>query len=399
MVSRQINGNKKRGKLAIILFFGIFAIAGTAAFYFLGVKTLIKLNNAESWLNTPCIVLSSKVKSQTSSSSKGGSSTTYSIYIRYKYNYNGQKITNNQYSFNTGSSSGYDGKAEVVRLYPKGKKTTCYVNPQNPTEAVISREGGTRIVIGVIIGLLFGGVGYLGIFYTLFGKDKRRKAKQKKVDSYQRNDDKIDKTQWEVTGNQNVELKPKSSRLGKLIGVLFMCIFWNGITWTIMLPTIKDGFSFILLFMSLFVIIGLVLVGAVIHQLLALGNAKARITISSNAIRIGECATVSWVIPNKVKRISDFTLSFVGVESATYRRGTNTHTDTYEFHRELLLQTTDHNEMSSGEVIIALAATTMHTFSSTNNKITWLLKIHGDIKSWPDIKDEYEIEILPMRRK
>lgn len=37
----------------------------------------------------------------------------------------------------------------------------------------------------------------------------------------------------------------------------------------------------------------------------------------------------------------------------------------------------------------------MHSFSAENNKIIWRLDLRGDIKSWPDVKESFEIEVTP----
>ena len=57
------------------------------------------------------MVVSSKVKSHDSDDG-----TTYSPYIAYRYEVSGEEFFGDQLSFMGGSSSGYAGKAEIVRI-------------------------------------------------------------------------------------------------------------------------------------------------------------------------------------------------------------------------------------------------------------------------------------------
>ncbi|MBK8000332.1 MAG: DUF3592 domain-containing protein [Verrucomicrobia bacterium] len=66
-------------------------------------------------------------------------STTYSVDVLYSYEFNGREYRSNRYGFMTGSSSGYKGKAEIAARYQPGAKSTCYVNPADPLEAVLHR--------------------------------------------------------------------------------------------------------------------------------------------------------------------------------------------------------------------------------------------------------------------
>ena len=54
-------------------------------------------------------------------------------------------------------------------------------------------------------------------------------------------------------------------------------------------------------------------------------------------------------------------------------------------------------DLRRGKVKLAIPADTMHTFKSRNNRILWVLQVKGDIPRWPDIGDEYPLEVLPQR--
>ena len=85
-----ISGRKKKGQLTTVgrivlgMFFSIFLLAGVAATYALGVKPWTDVWRARSWVEVPCLILSSEVKSHS-----GSDSTTYRVAISYTYDVDG----------------------------------------------------------------------------------------------------------------------------------------------------------------------------------------------------------------------------------------------------------------------------------------------------------------------
>ena len=44
----------------------------------------------------------------------------------------------------------------------------------------------------------------------------------------------------------------------------------------------------------------------------------------------------------------------------------------------------------------SLPSPIMPTWKGEHNRIKWSLRVIGDVGFWPDISDDYEIEILPL---
>ncbi len=118
----------------------------------------VKIVAARSWPEMPCRVISSAVGSHS-----GDDSTTFSIDILYAYTIDGREHRSNRYGFFGGSTSGHAGKAAVVRRYPSGTQSVCYVNPADPTDAVLFRGAETGMWFS-LIPLLFVVVGTVGFF-------------------------------------------------------------------------------------------------------------------------------------------------------------------------------------------------------------------------------------------
>ena len=139
------------------VFFAFIFIVGSAIFVPFFVLPALKIVAARDWPEMPCRVISSAVQSHS------GDGTTYSIDIFYAYTIDGREHRSNRYGFFGGSTSGHAGKAAVVRRYPSGTQSVCYVNPADPTDAVLFRGAETGMWFS-ILPLLFVVVGAAGFF-------------------------------------------------------------------------------------------------------------------------------------------------------------------------------------------------------------------------------------------
>jgi hypothetical protein len=90
-----------------------------------------------------------------------------------------------------------------------------------------------------------------------------------------------------------------------------------------------------------FQLIGLALIVAVPHQVLALANPRPTITMSAAGVPVGGSLTFEWQLSGSTSRVSVLRLTLEGREEARYRRGTDTHVDTNVFHTARIVETTD----------------------------------------------------------
>jgi hypothetical protein len=151
-----------------MLFFSVFLIAGLVATWFLLLRPLARVYDARQWPATSCTVVSSEVKSHSDSDG-----TTYSVHIVYRYTVNGRDYQSDRYNFMGGSSSGYNSKKTVVRRYPPGKPAFCYVNPRDPSDAVLERRFTPMMLVG-LFPLIFVAVGAGGMIWAFTNKSFRK---------------------------------------------------------------------------------------------------------------------------------------------------------------------------------------------------------------------------------
>jgi len=378
------SGKRKYGLVAL---FALFAAVGGAMLYPLGIEPIARTIAAQSWVATPCQVLRAEVRSHDSDDG-----TTYSVYVLYQYNCNGQTYKNDRYSFVGGSSSGYEGKARVAEQYRTAARPICYVDPHYPAQAVLKRgfHAGLLIVLLPLVFLLIGIVGVIGTLRVSAATDSALSTSPTRL---------MGKMQGPAPADRAI-LAPKFSPKAKFAGLMILAVFWNGIVSLVAQGPISSLLHghlhwLELLFLSPFAAIGVLLLGGAVYQFLALFNPRPTLELSSSTIPLGGAAELRWSFAGRTRRIDEFTVSLRGTEEATYRKGTSTCTDRNTFYEMELYRTSDVTEIASGQVGFVLPQDTMHSFEAENNKILWTLDVHGRIRHWPDVKETFPITVTP----
>ena len=193
-----------------------------------------------------------------------------------------------------------------------------------------------------------------------------------------------------------LRLKSSYGRMSIFLGILFITVFWNGITWTGCYHIWRDGDTIGMVFISLFVVVGLVLIFACINAFLKLFNPIVAIAVSYGAPQPGETLDLAWESTGLVRRIRELQLSIIGEEVVTYVRGTTTTTERKIFQRLPLANAKTESEMRFGSISIDLPPDMIHSFEAENNKIVWSVEVRGIIPWWPDIHETMPFAIRPV---
>jgi hypothetical protein len=381
--------DRSKGRWALGCFFTFFMLFGLAMSAFLFFVPLFHIVGAMNWREVPCTILTSKVEPH--SGSKGG--TTYSVEVTYDYVVDDEHHVGNRYKFMSGSSSGYDGKKAIVDRLQPGTQTVCYVDRRDPTEAVIDRGFTADILFG-LIPLLFAAIGAGGLFGVFVYKGKPTVPVAAPG---------IPAAPTVVaTTKGSVQLKTSSSPAARFGCFLVFALFWNGIVSIFVVQTVSgwkgghgDGCSTV--FLIPFVLIGLLLIGLMVHGFLAMFNPRPTLKLSSSSIALGDLLEVEWETIGNVDRVRSFSITLEGREEATYKRGTSQSTDKSTFAVITLAQANRGKELRRGKAKFTVPADTMHSFKSSHNKFVWAIHVKGDIPWWPDIGEEFPIDVLPQR--
>lgn len=372
--------------------FVIFLIIGISIMIFGFIRPIVGIIDAKlNWQAVECDILSSDIK--TNSSSDG---TTYAIDILYSYVFNGQEYVSNKYDFMGGSSSGYSSKRKVIEQYPQNSKRICFVNPRNPRIAVLNRGISLLIFILGVFGFVFAVVGFGGIRH--FNKDNSIKTSYDPVRNQRKSALRGFNQKNFISRKGPVILTSKLTPMKNFIGILIFTLIWNGIMFFISFVDSGNIFKALISFpIVIFATIGFLLFVPVVYCFLALFNPRAKIEINSTDFILGDKICLKWKFDGNTSNISRLDIFLEAIESATYRRGTDTYTSTEIFYKKSLIETINSFEIKAGSCEILIPENTMHTFVSSNNKVLWFIKLKGQVKNWPDINQEYQVNVGPRK--
>ena len=89
---------------------------------------------ARSWAEVPCEILHAAVRSH-----PGDDQATFSVEVLFLYSWEGRELKSSRYGFTGGSTSDEKKKSAIVDRLSSGTQTVCYVDPNDPFEAVLDR--------------------------------------------------------------------------------------------------------------------------------------------------------------------------------------------------------------------------------------------------------------------
>lgn len=121
----------------------------------MGLKGRRTAAKSRSWPTTQGVVLGATIEAKRSSSSRGGTSTSYYPVVIYEYQIAGKIYHNNSLSVE-GAMGGPAGRAQQkIMQYPAGATVTVHYNPDNPQQSGIEHSTGrSNILIGIAILIL-----------------------------------------------------------------------------------------------------------------------------------------------------------------------------------------------------------------------------------------------------
>ena len=196
----------------------------------------------------------------------------------------------------------------------------------------------------------------------------------------------------------STQIKASGSRVTKFLAIGAFASVWNVICGVMFAGTLSSSDTFFTIFLSIFLIVGAVLIGVAIHAFLAIFNPTIELHVTTALPALGETLDVRWHVVGNASRIEELRIDLVGLESATYRRGTDTTTETHEFARFQLAHTADWFEIADGAGSVVISAGAVPSFTGRNNKIIWEIRIAGVILRWPDLADQFRLEVVANKQ-
>jgi|GEM_PF-580957 len=431
--------NQSSGKLLLTLG-SIFFLAGAGIFYGLMVGMVLPEQRARNtFVETECEVVASRMLTL-----RGDDSTTYrpEFKIRYRTPSFADPAETWTYRITNVSSSDFRAEEAVLESFPVGGKFPCWYDPDRPRWVVIDRDTGWFPYLMLFLPLVFLGVGALMIgigWNSLPPRDASQLAMPDGVDPFAASagdwrsttaSDRPANDPQEVTrqspprvpslqlpgmplmSHTQGEVLPcrlsvSASAWGQVIGLVFVSLFWNGITGVFVGIAVNSHLRgkpewFLTVFITPFVLIGLFLICATLRLfLVAWGIRPAIVEISHHPLELGGRYSV-YVRQSGPLTVNSLVVSLHCTEKVSYRQGTDTRTETARvFAAELFRQ--EGFEIDRGmplEIRTELSAPegSMHSLLGTHNSVDWKLVVKGDIANWPDFEAEFPVVVHPNKQ-
>lgn len=136
---------------------GVFLTMAGVVFTWVLWRAYTRAEETRSWVETPCVIVSSRVLSERPTPN---SNPAYTAEVRYVYEFGGETRTGTRVKRVEGASAHEERARAVVLDYPAGRSTVCFVNPAEPGEAVL-RHATRAALYSIWFPLLFvaGGAG------------------------------------------------------------------------------------------------------------------------------------------------------------------------------------------------------------------------------------------------
>jgi hypothetical protein len=153
----------------------IFVFGGLGFFgaYGFGIQSLVEGFRVRNWVATPCTIEQSKLAYEEVANEDGGTDLVEKVKMVYSYEVDGRPYKADRVAVSWLEPLGQ----EFVDENPAGTKRDCYVNPDDPTRAVLIPTipgrawlmSGTCGVVFILVGLFFTAMGW-----SLIRGDRRR---------------------------------------------------------------------------------------------------------------------------------------------------------------------------------------------------------------------------------
>ena len=140
---------------------GLFLAVAGMLFTWVLWRAYSRAEETRSWTETPCTIVGSALRSERPSPN---SNIAHRADIRYVYTFGGQNFTGTRVKRVDGATTHEERAQDVVAAYTVGSATVCYVNPADPTQAILKH--GTRAALYSIWFPLLFVVGGLGMAWN-----------------------------------------------------------------------------------------------------------------------------------------------------------------------------------------------------------------------------------------
>lgn len=384
-------------KILAFYFCFFFLLFFSIPFFLTVIRPLPNLISSLNWKETPCTVIS--CEPNTAGAGING------VNIQYRYEHAGLNYESTRYSFLSGSKN-YEEVAELTKRLKPGTVAICYVNPNDPTQAVIENRWE---LISSHLSLLTLSLVYLTaalvFFVLLFDWLRQRKsptelAKETPIST-------VESIPVEVGGFSPVIKKTSNKKAFLFLVVFTICLcgmFGVGI-WQALIKPGKTPLIPLIIFGAIF---GLLSLGLTIHAGLKLLNPQIQLSTNPTQLSIGEKFSLKWGLSGRADKIQKFQIKLQGQELISYtvsnssigsKSRRHTVTKTNSFFEASMIETEKKREMEFGTTEFTIPDNLVPSLEAGSSQIRWSILVHGEIPGFPDIEEEFPLHVFASKQR
>ena len=360
----------------IPLFVGIlFTVVGAALAAFAS-SFVVRTIEARSWTPVEATVLRSEVVRGTSHT-KHGTRTTFRPYVAYAYEVDGARFEGDRYDMARFSTGDPGPARRAVEEHPAGSRATVWVDPADPSSSVFSDPHGPIPAAQwafVAFSLVFLGIGLGALVSSL--RDRR------------------------LAGAPIPPGPPvlSNDRRGQFVRGLVFTAVWNGFLALVFFLVRSSGSGpvnpILFVFLGVFGLVGLVLVGATLRACAKLFAPRLELTCGRGFLpRGGEALVVYRLLGGRPGDVVGARIELVAQRFETVRQGKNTYLRPVDLSRETVFETDSFRALARGDFHVSIPETAPAT-SRGPEPVRWHFAVELARPARKPLRDEYSVVVL-----
>ncbi len=346
--------------------------------------------SAGSWQTIPCSILEVGVVGETSH--QGGRS--FRPQVLYQYEFAGQLHKSSKLDFSADMNFSYARTRRLLRGYRPGQTATCFVNPAQPTQAVLVRRFRTDPFLNLFI------AGFLGLSAFLIIQGLPRRGKLRNPNPWQTEP-------ANAAAAPSLKLRPDTAPAPRLAlsaaGVIAGCALAAWLLAPSWQSLRRGEFDILPLLYGLGAAIG---AGYCLKCVWRYGRDVRRpgpvLKLAPAAIVPGEPFSVEWEWPRQARQ-TGFRLFLEGVESVQVMSEIATQhgasrdekTQKWVFFNLPLTSGETFETSAFGQARGTLPPLTMHSFEGSKTKVLW--RVRAEFAEPRGLSREYKVVVRPPK--
>ncbi len=349
--------------------------------------------------------------------------------IKIRYTVDGRSLTAWTYDIATATNSINSFAREreavlgILERFERGQQYPCWYDPQDSEVVVLVRGYGWWVAPVLAWPILLVLVGAGGLLYSLLhwctSVERRAMISRRGAGRELLGQNGNHRCEFptvpegsDITNSPGTKLRyrlPVGTSPGwALFGILATCVAWNGVVGVFLVMAIDAHLAgnpdwVMTVFLSPFVVVGVVLVAALIRRLLmTTGVGPTHVELSDHPLRPGSRYDL-FVAQSGRLPLNEFEVQLHCEEQASYREGTNSRTEVRKVFSQRLyrgegLGNTRRAEPFQVQCELQVPDQAMHSFRSEHNAITWRLVVEGRVAGWPCYRRDYPVIVCPAEQ-